>query len=76
MSEAMGAQKESSKNFPYEDIIELPHFKNPERREMPPAQRAAQFMPFKSLNEYDQYVFNKTDELKTAMDENYEILYD
>lgn len=76
MSEVMEVQKESSEYFPYEDIIRLPHFKNPERREMPLAQRAAQFMPFKSLNEYDQYVLNKTDELETAVDENYEILYD
>lgn len=40
----------------YGDIIRLPHYKDPSRKPMSMHDRAAQFMPFKSLKGYDEMV--------------------
>lgn len=40
----------------YADIINLPHFHAPDRPYMPMSARAAQFMPFKSLNAYHETI--------------------
>lgn len=45
----------------YKDIIDLPHFHAPGRPLMPNSERAAQFMPFKSLKGYDELVDGKTE---------------
>ncbi len=40
----------------YDDIIDLPHYHDPSRPLMPNSERAAQFMPFKSLNGYHEEI--------------------
>lgn len=40
----------------YDDIINLEHFHAPGRPYMPNSERAAQFMPFKSLKGYDEMI--------------------
>ena len=40
----------------YDDIINLPHYHDPSRPFMPASERAAQFMPFKSLNGYHEEI--------------------
>lgn len=62
--------------FPYEDIVNLEHYKNPSRRQMTAIERAAQFMPFKALNEYEDVIAKKDNELDVAEDPNYVILYE
>ncbi len=59
-------------NSPYEDIIGLPHFHDSKRPFMSNRDRAAQFMPFKSLNEYDVYIDNTTSEILN--EDNYIII--
>ena len=46
----------------YDDIVNLPHFKAPGHKQMSMHDRAAQFMPFKSLKGYDEMVQTKADE--------------
>lgn len=55
-------------NFPYEDIVNLPHYHDPTRGFMKNSERAAQFMPFKSLNEYEDYVAKKSDDVNNSGD--------
>lgn len=43
-------------DFPYEDIINLPHQKSKTRKSMPILNRAAQFAPFAALTGYDEAV--------------------
>ncbi|MBQ2931758.1 MAG: hypothetical protein IJE62_02805 [Clostridia bacterium] len=43
-------------DFPYEDIINLPHQKSKTRKPMPILNRAAQFAPFAALTGYDEAV--------------------
>lgn len=64
------------KEFPYEDIVNLKHFHDPTRPFMPDAERAAQFMPFKSLNEYEDYVKREANDVEKSDDINYAILYE
>ncbi len=40
----------------YDDIINLPHYKNPNRKQMSNHDRAAQFAPFSALTGYDEAV--------------------
>ena len=49
----------------YNDIIDLPHFKAPGRKQMSLHDRAAQFMPFKSLKGYDELIEISEVEAKT-----------
>lgn len=55
----------------YRDILNLPHFHAPGRPFMPNSERAAQFMPFKSLKGYDELV--ATEESKISDDSDLEI---
>ena len=52
----------------YDDIINLPHFHNPDKPFMPMRDRAAQFAPYKSLVGYERMIEEKTGELH-AIDE-------
>lgn len=45
----------------YDDIINMPHFHAKGRPFMSNRDRAAQFMPFKSLKGYEDLVSNKSD---------------
>ena len=47
----------------YDDIIDLPHYHDPDKLFMSHRDRAAQFAPFKSLVGYDQMINEKTNEL-------------
>ncbi|MBR2795547.1 hypothetical protein IKE13_00650 [Candidatus Saccharibacteria bacterium] len=47
----------------YDDIIDLPAFHAEGRPRMSNRERAAQFMPFKSLNPYHDLVGKKEDEI-------------
>lgn len=50
-------------NNPYQDILHLPHFKDPTHLPLSYSKRAAQFMPFKSLNAYETQIEQKFDDL-------------
>lgn len=43
-------------NNPYQDILHLPHFKDPAHPPLSRSKRAAQFMPFKSLSTYETQI--------------------
>lgn len=43
-------------DFPYEDIVNLPHHKSKTRKAMPILNRAAQFAPFAALTGYNNAV--------------------
>jgi hypothetical protein len=47
----------------YGDIINLPHFHNPDKPFMSMRDRAAQFAPYKSLVGYEKMIEQKSDEL-------------
>ena len=59
-------------NFPYSDIIDLPHHVSPKRKHMPLLDRAAQFSPFAALTGYDEDV----KEAGRLTDEKLEIDFD
>lgn len=48
---------------PYQDILYLPHFKDSTHPPLSHSKRAAQFMPFKSLNAYETQIEQKFDDL-------------
>lgn len=50
-------------NNPYQDILYLPHFKDPTHPPLSHSKRAAQFMPFKSLAAYETQIEQKFDDL-------------
>ena len=54
----------------YDDIIDLPHYHDPDKPFMSHRDRAAQFAPFKSLVGYDQMIAKKTDEILKQDDQN------
>ncbi len=58
----------------YDDIIGYLHFHDKDMPYMEMQARAAQFMPFKSLNEYVDYIGKKEDEIHDADDEHYKIV--
>ncbi|MBR6505800.1 hypothetical protein IKT18_03140 [Candidatus Saccharibacteria bacterium] len=47
----------------YDDIIDLPHFHDPNKPYMSLRDRAAQFAPYKSLVGYEKMIEEKTDYL-------------
>ncbi|MCD7774868.1 MAG: hypothetical protein LUG85_05070 [Clostridiales bacterium] len=46
----------SDGDFPYEDIVNLPHYVSKTRPQMPMEDRAAQFSPFAALTGYDEAI--------------------
>ena len=48
---------------PYRDILYLPHFKDPTHPPLSHSKRAAQFMPFKSLDAYETQIAQKFNDL-------------
>ena len=62
----------SESDFPYNDIINLPHHTSPTRKHMPLIDRAAQFSPFAALTGYDEDV----QESGRLTDEKLEIDFD
>ena len=48
---------------PYQDILYLPHFKDPTHPPLSHSKRAAQFIPFKSLDTYETQIEQKFDDL-------------
>ena len=48
---------------PYQDILYLPHFKDPTHPPLSHSKRAAQFMPFKSLAAYEIQIEQKFNDL-------------
>ena len=56
---------------PYQDILYLPHFKDPTHPPLSHSKRAAQFMPFKSLNAYEAQIEQKFDDLNNQRLESF-----
>ena len=54
-----------------DDIINLPHFHAPGRPYMSMQSRAAQFMPFKSLNDYHEEISDKEKEI---LDDDWQVI--
>ena len=48
-----------TENFEFQDILRLPHFHAPNKPFLSPEKRAAQFMPFKSLDVYEDTIEKK-----------------
>ena len=48
-----------TENFEFQDILHLPHFHAPNKPFLSPEKRAAQFMPFKSLDVYEDTIEKK-----------------
>ena len=46
-------------SFEFQDILHLPHFHAPNKPYLSPEKRAAQFMPFKSLDVYEDTIEKK-----------------
>ena len=51
-------------NFEFQDILYLPHFHAPNKPYLSSEKRAAQFMPFKSLDTYEDVIEKKIQTLK------------
>lgn len=47
----------------YDDIINLPHYHNPDKPFMSMRDRAGQFAPYKSLVGYEKMIDEKTEEI-------------
>ena len=56
----------------YDDIIDIPRYIDPARQSMSMHDRAAQFMPFKSLKGYDDMVSERDRSMKNMPWENVE----
>lgn len=56
--------QEPVSNFEFQDILHLPHFHAPDKPYLSPEKRAAQFMPFKSLDTYEDVIEKKIQILK------------
>ena len=48
-----------TENFEFQDILRLPHFHAPNKPFLSSEKRAAQFMPFKSLDVYEDTIEKK-----------------
>ena len=65
-SKALNSESTNSKeqdpiteNFEFQDILRLPHFHAPNKPFLSSEKRAAQFMPFKSLDVYEDTIEKK-----------------
>ena len=56
----------------YDDIIDLPAYHDPSKPYMPASGRAAQFVPFKSLNGYHEEIDKATGEANDVVWEDIE----
>jgi len=52
-------QDPRTENFEFQDILRLPHFHAPNKPFLSSEKRAAQFMPFKSLDVYEDTIEKK-----------------
>lgn len=52
-------QNPITENFEFQDILRLPHFHAPNKPFLSSEKRAAQFMPFKSLDVYEDTIEKK-----------------
>lgn len=52
-------QNPITENFEFQDILRLPHFHAPNKPFLSSEKRAAQFMPFKSLDIYEDTIEKK-----------------
>ena len=52
-------QNPITENFEFQDILRLPHFHAPNKSFLSSEKRAAQFMPFKSLDVYEDTIEKK-----------------
>lgn len=52
-------QDPRTENFEFQDILHLPHFHAPNKPFLSQEKRAAQFMPFKSLDVYEDTIEKK-----------------
>lgn len=50
------SEKECDPPGKYDDIIHLPHYRNPLRIPLPNSHRAAQFAPFAALNGHEDVI--------------------
>ena len=48
-----------TENFEFQDILHMPHFHAPNKPFLSPEKRAAQFIPFKSLDVYEDTIEKK-----------------
>lgn len=53
----------NTKDYPYEDIIALPHPASKKHHRMSALDRAAQFSPFAALNGYDEVIEEQIQEV-------------
>lgn len=60
-SESSNSKEQYSitENFEFQDILRLPHFHAPNKPFLSSEKRAAQFMPFKSLDVYEDTIEKK-----------------
>lgn len=65
-SKALNSESTNSKeqdpiteNFEFQDILHMPHFHAPNKPFLSPEKRAAQFIPFKSLDVYEDTIEKK-----------------
>ena len=60
--------------FPFEDIVNLPHFHLEGKKYMTARERAGQFAPYKSLAGYEEMIERQAEEILGASER--EIIYD
>ena len=70
--------RQVTNEFPYEDIVDLPHHVSKKRPQMPLIDRAAQFAPFAALTGYDAAIkeTGRLTEARIEMDEDRKIELD
>ena len=70
--------RQVTNEFPYEDIVDLPHHVSKKRPQMPLIDRAAQFAPFAALTGYDAAIkeTGRLTEAQIEMDEDRKIELD
>ena len=56
MTEYETNRKNDRSDWPYEDIVNLPHYVSKKHPQMAPEKRAAQFAPFAALTGYEDVI--------------------